>query len=63
MIAVTITLSGATLIARGRPPIAIDWIGCLIAVTAAAAALRWKVAPAGLVLAGALVGRFVYAFL
>ena len=50
MAAVTITLGLAILV---------DWQACLIAIAAAAVALRWKVAPAWLVLAGAVIGRLL----
>ncbi len=51
MAAVTITLSRATLV---------DWPAWLLALVAAALALRWKIAPGWLVLAGAVLGRLLY---
>ncbi len=50
MAAVTITLSRATLV---------DWPAWLLALVAAALALRWKIAPGWLVLAGAVLGRLL----
>jgi len=51
MASVTVTLGRATLI---------DWPAWLIAAVATAVLLRWKVAPAWLVLAGAVAGSLLY---
>jgi len=52
MASVTVTLGRATLV---------DWPAWLIAAVATAVLLRWKVAPAWLVLAGAVAGSLLYA--
>jgi chromate transporter len=51
MIAVTITLVQSTLV---------DWPSWLIATVAIAVALRWRPAPAWLVLGGAVAGRLLW---
>jgi chromate transporter len=60
MVAVTIKLSSTTL---GDPtsPLTVDWRSCLIAVAAVVIAMRWKVAPAWLVLGGAAAGLLLSA--
>lgn len=54
--AVVLTFARATLFDQGR----VDWPSCLIALIATVAAVRWKVAPAWLMLAGALAGRLLW---
>lgn len=61
MAAVTLTLCYATLVDSSGLPW-VNWRSCLIALAAAAALLRWKVAPAWLVLAGALAGWLLWGF-
>jgi chromate transporter len=41
-------------------PTLVDWRAWLIAVAIGVVALRWKVAPVWLVLAGAITGRLLY---
>jgi len=59
MAAVTIKLAAATLLASSAP-LRLEWRGVLVAAVAAAVALRWKVAPAWLVLGGAAAGWILY---
>ena len=54
MAAVCITLGGETLI---------DWPSVLLAAAALIVILRWKVSPIWLVVAGALLGRLIVAFI
>jgi len=56
MAAVTVTLARATLLPWQEGVLKVDVAGVCIALVAAAIALRWKVAPAWLVLAGAVAG-------
>lgn len=60
MAAVTITLSRATFVDPSGL-IFVDWRSGLIAIATVAVMLRWKVAPAWLVLAGAVAGRLLCA--
>lgn len=60
MASVTVTLAAATLFPRQDGVVTADRPGMLIAVVAAAVALRWKVAPAWLVLAGAVSGWILF---
>jgi len=57
--AASIGLMGAVLVTLGRNTL-LDWRDWLLALTAAAVALRWKIAPAWLVVAGALAGWVLF---
>lgn len=59
MVAVTLTLCYATLVEPGGFPW-VNWRGCLIALPAGAVLLRWNLAPAWLVLAGAIAGWLLW---
>ena len=59
MAAVTLTLCRATFVDSGGFPW-VDWRGALIALAAGTVLLRWKVAPAWLVLAGAVAGWLLF---
>jgi chromate transporter len=61
MAAVTLTLCYATLVDSSGFPW-VNWRSCLIALAAGALLLRWNVAPAWLVLAGAAAGWLLGAF-
>ena len=59
VVAASIGLMGAVTIVLTRSTL-IDWPSWLIAITAVAIALRWKVTPAWLVLGGAIAGWLLY---
>jgi chromate transport protein ChrA len=59
MAAVTLTLSYATFVDPSGFPW-VNWRSCLIALAAGVVLLRWNVAPAWLVLAGAIAGWLLH---
>ena len=56
MAAVAVTLAHTTLLNAGEGHAALDVPGCMIALASAAVALRWRIAPGWLIVAGARRG-------
>jgi len=57
---VAIRLAQGTLLVDTGEGLLPDWRGCVVALAAGAVLWRWKVAPAWLVLAGAVAGRVLW---
>jgi len=61
MAAVAVSLAHTTLLGGREGHAVLDIPGCMIALVSAAVALRWRIAPGWLIVAGAIAGRLVWA--